>query len=173
MTELAVGAPGLSGVGAPGYVTVLAFSPGPSSTSFGSGCPGSGGLVPSIGTAGGAATSAGNPAFEITLSNALGGAACDLVVGVGIVPCWLGMALPFNLWSIGLPGCTLDVAPEFVVNVLAGGAGPGGGSAVFSVPIPPSPTLAGERFRFQWYVRDPGPSPFPGAMSRALEITIP
>ncbi|HKB16864.1 MAG TPA: VCBS repeat-containing protein [Planctomycetota bacterium] len=170
--DVAAGAPGLSGMGAMGSVTVLSFSPGPSLTFLGAGCPGSGGVVPSIGTAGGAATSAGNPAFAITLNNALGGAACDLVVGIGAVPCWLGTALPFTLSSFGMPACDLYVAPEFVVNLLAGGAGPGGGSAFFPIPIPPSPTLSGERVRFQWYVRDPGPSLVPGAMSPALEIRI-
>jgi hypothetical protein len=51
------------------------------STVLGSGCAGSGGFVPAIGTSGGSATSSGNPAFALHLSHALGGAPAYLIAG--------------------------------------------------------------------------------------------
>ncbi|MCI0589951.1 MAG: integrin alpha [Planctomycetes bacterium] len=146
-------------VGVPGGVDVL-----------GSGCAGSGGVVPRIQTAGGA-PAVGNAAFAVVLSEALGGATAVLIGGLSGTA-WSGTPLPLNLGFLGLPACSLLVSADQFIARTSAGAGPGAGTAYVPAILPASPSLAGLSLFFQWYVVDPGPLPLPGATSAGLEVVL-
>jgi FG-GAP repeat protein len=137
---------------------------------LGTGCAGSGGFVPRIQTAGGAPT-AGNGAFAVVLSQALGGTTAVLIGGLS-ASAWSGTPLPLNLGFLGLPACSLLVAADQFIARTNAGAGPGAGTAYVPATLPASPSLAGLSLFFQWYVVDPGPLPLPGATSAALEVVL-
>jgi hypothetical protein len=54
---------------------------------------------------------------------------------------WGGVPLPFDLGPFGVPGCSLNVSPEFAVLGR-------GGTARFTVPI--DPAAVGVHGYFQW-----------------------
>ncbi len=167
--------------GAPGFV--LSTSPGGSirvlsltgipvgSTPFGAGCPGSGGITPVISTAGGV-PSPGNAGFRVYVSKALGGSAAVLVLGVSDAS-WGGIPLPVDLGFVGMPGCSLLVAANFLYSAVASGTGPGSGAAWVPLPIPADAALSGGSFYVEWLVGDPGPSLLPGVMTRAIHLVVP
>jgi hypothetical protein len=138
---------------------------------FGAGCPGSGGIVPLLRTAGGPATSAGSPAFAILFSKALGGAPALLVLGTSFQS-WIGTPLPLNLGMLGMPGCSLLVSADVLISTSTSGSGPGAGAASLPMPVPTSPSLAFTFVHLQGYVVDPGPTPIPGAMTQGLKLLI-
>ncbi len=110
-------------------------------TSFGSGCAGSGGFVPSLALAG-CARDAG--LLRLTVDDALGGTLGFLFFG-------LGMA------SLPLDGtCTLNVAPLIgpIVGLPLFGAGPGNGGLEFTGQLPPGVT--GFTIDLQLFVIDAG-----------------
>ncbi len=155
-----------------GYVRVLSYAGIPEGSSlFGSGCPGSGGLVPRILTGGGTPTVSGNPDFRILLSKTLGGTYAVLTWGIS-APTWLGIPLPLDLGFLGLAGCSLHVPAFQFVPTLANGSGPGEGRGSVAFPILPIPAYAGISLDLQWYVVDPGPALVPGAMSEALRLVL-
>jgi hypothetical protein len=170
-TDLVVGSPdntpagALSGsAGRVSLVALVGLAPG--SSRFGSGCPGTGGVVPIVSEMGGWPLP-GNGDFAIALSKALPGTPTLRIVGVSDQS-WLGAPLPLNLAPIGLPGCSLLVS----VDVVFPATTTAGGAALIALPIPLDPFLAATFVYFQWYVVDPGPLPVPGAMSRGLKALI-
>ena len=135
---------------------------------FGAVCPGSGGVVPRISTAGGVpSAAAGNPSFSIVLSRARPSAIAVLILGDSNTS-WLGLPLPINLGFLGMPACSLSVAHGAAVVT----ATTAGGIEFIPAPVPQSAGLIGLTLYFQWYVVDPGPAAFPGAMTQGLAVTL-
>ena len=64
---------------------------------------------------------------------------------------WNGIPLPFDASSLGLPGCSLRLAPAIVVPLSNQG-----GFADWNLPIPASPVLDGSTFFVQGIVVAPG-----------------
>jgi hypothetical protein len=158
--EIAVGAPVSSQV----RVYSIAGMPSGSST-FGSGCPGSSGAVPTIQTAGGnPSASVGNPKFSIVLSNALPSAPALLIGGISNT-FWssLGIPLPVNLAVVGFPACSLAVSAEVVIPATT----TADGVEFAPMPVPANAALVGQSVYFQWFVLDP-----PGAMTQGLEVAL-
>lgn len=153
-----------------GIARVVSFDNAAGVTPFGTGCPGSGGFVPAIGTIGGV-PSVGNAAFGATVSNAMGGSVAILAIGASSTT-WAGNPLPISLSFAGLGGCLLLVSPDALLGVGTTGAGSGGGVGTIALPIPPTPALVGGLVYLQWYVVDPGPSVLPGALSQGVQILI-
>ncbi len=119
---------------------------------FSTGCAGSGGQVPAIGSAG--LRRWGSADFAVTLDNALGGPGvlASMVIGTSNTE-WSGVPLPFDLGD----GCNLLVSPQAIFGVaVGGGVGPDAGTANFNIPIPVDPNLEGRTIYFQWGVMDPG-----------------
>ncbi len=106
---------------------------------YGTGCPGSGGLVPALALSG-AVTSGSN--VTLSIGNALGGATAILVFGPKV--------------STPLPGgCSLLVLPSPVQLVLPlAGSGPGNGSLVLPAVVPPG--VVPGMLSMQAFVLDPG-----------------
>lgn len=143
---------------------------------FGSGCAGSGGIVPRIAAwpsqppAGPVAVTPGST-VRINLSKALGGSVATLLLGAGNAT-WMGIPLPLPLGFAGMPTCALLVSPDGMLPTTILGLGSGNGRASIYLSIPPVPSLSGATVYGQWYVVDPGPGLLPGAMSRGMQVTI-
>ncbi|MCI0585658.1 MAG: VCBS repeat-containing protein [Planctomycetes bacterium] len=166
--DLAISAP-LTG-GPVRALSVAGLPPG--SSVLGTGCPGSGGIVPQITTGGGYAHAQyGNPAFALGITEALGGALAFLIAG-GNSANWLGLPLPLNLGFLGMPGCSLGVPPEWWFAAATSGSGPGAGHRFIPIPVPVVPALVGGNVFFQWLVIDTGVGPLPLAMTPALRVFL-
>jgi FG-GAP repeat protein len=158
--------------GTPGEARVFSYTGIPAgSSTFGAGCPGSGGFVPRVTTAGGP-PAPGQPDFRVYGSKMLGGTVAVLILGISSND-WSGVPLPLNLAFLGLPSCSLFVSGEILLPAIASGSGPGAGAANRLVPAPPDPSLSGLAVFLQWFVVDPGPLALPAAMSEALQVVIP
>lgn len=107
---------------------------------YGQGCPGTGQLVPTIGELGQATI--GNPAYLLTLNDALGGSLCALLLG-----------FPANV-DIG-GGCRIYNTGAAFVLLQATGSGPGMGTAAFPLGIPNNTAFLGTVLDAQWGVFDP------------------
>ncbi|MCI0589917.1 MAG: hypothetical protein L0323_24155 [Planctomycetes bacterium] len=168
--DLIVGDPGL--VSMTGEARVFSYTGIPAgSSTFGTGCPGSGGFTPRITTAGGP-PAVGQPNFRVYGSKMLGGTVAVLVFGLSSTS-WAGIPLPLNLGFLGLPSCSLLVSGDILLPAIASGSGPGAGAASRLVPAPPDPSLSGLAVFYQWLAVDPGPLPLPAVMSEALQVVIP
>lgn len=109
---------------------------------YGSGSPGSGGILPHI-DIGGGSPYLGNQAFSLEARNALGGAATGLLLGLTTA-------------SIPVLGVRILVLPIESRFSMASGAGPGTGRASYSIPVPSEPSIAGLSVHAQVIVLDPG-----------------
>jgi hypothetical protein len=112
---------------------------------YGTGCAGTGALVPLIGNTGTVAPGSTN--FAVTLAQAPGGTLVVLFGGnsrtsAGAIP------LPFDLGG----GCSVLAAPN---TTLATATSPGG-TASFGLVIPNQPAFRGTNLFFQWIAIDPG-----------------
>ncbi len=117
--------------------------------SFGTGCPGSGGLVPVASTSGGLPIPP-NGAWTQTLSNVAPLASTVLVVGTSQTA-FGSIFLPYDLGQLGFNGCWLRVEPVvfFPTTSSAG--------SFASVPMPvPGITLRRRSLFTQWFVLDTG-----------------
>jgi hypothetical protein len=170
--DVLVGAPRAIVAGLPdvGFAQVASFDNAAGVTPFGTGCAGSGGFVPAIGTVGGV-PNVGNAAFGATVSNAVGGSVAILIVGTSSTN-WAGSPLPLSLSFAGLGGCSLLVSPDALLGVGTTGTGAGAGVATIALPVPSTAALVGQLAYLQWYVVDPGPSILPGALSQGLQILV-
>ncbi len=174
VTDFLIGAPyaDSTGIANSGQVKVLSITGvggSGASTPFGTGCPGSGGAFPVIGTT--SSPCIGNSNFGLSVSNALGGTVAVLITGFS-ASSYQGVPLPMNLAPLGVPGCFLLVSPDLLSGAGTTGSGAGSGSATTGIPIPPIAGLLGASAYFQWYVVDPGPSILPGAMSEGLYVQV-
>jgi hypothetical protein len=177
ITDFLVGAPFADPPGFANGGAAKLFSPAGipgGSYPFGSGCAGSGGITPLITTAGGMpSVTTGNPGFQVILTRAYGGTTAAFLAGSSNST-WLGtpISLPLNLAPLGLPACDLLVSPDVLVLVSTPGAGPANGTLFLPVPVPADPFLVGAAAFLQWFVLDPGVTPFPGAMTEGLVLTL-
>lgn len=128
-------------VGTTAGTWVVDFFPG-----FGTGSPGTGGLVPEPWWSFGP-PSPGNARFALRLANARPNAAAFLVIGLSNTT-FNGSPLPMSLASAGAPGSTLYVSLDGLIPVTTDASG----NASVALPIPPS--LTGT-FWCQWGVVDP------------------
>jgi hypothetical protein len=107
----------------------------------GTGAPGSGGIVPQVVAV--EPPLAGNPAFTVAVSNALGGAQAVLVID-GTDPG---------------AGPNIPATGSFArVEMLLSGSGAGSGVGSISLQIPDSAAFVGRTFYGRWYVTDSGAS---------------
>lgn len=117
--------------------------------SYGTGCAGTAG-TPSLAAMGSSLPQQGTT-FLAQLSNmpTTGGAA---LVTLGFSDSVYGaLPLPFDLSSLGAPGCRILTSPDFNSFVLNSG-----GTAVWALPIPVNPSLSGANFLNQGVVLDSG-----------------
>ena len=134
-------------------------------TSFGTGCPGSGG-TPALGSDQGSLPWIGDT-FASRLSNLGPSASLNLpflVLGDSKA-LWLGIPLPLDLSFLNMPGCSLHTNPlvTFPLTNL-------GGTALWAVPIPNDPSYVGVSLFLQGAVTSPGANPFGMVMSNACEL---
>jgi hypothetical protein len=166
--DVASGSPGADPMGLTDAGRVTAFSIAgipPGSSTFGSGCPGSGGSIPVIQTSGGPPdVLVGNPTFSLVLSKALPNAPALLIAGASNAT-WLGFGipLPLSLAPFGFPACSLRVSVDVQVTTTTTGAG----LRFVPMPVPAIGSLVGQSIYFQWFVLDP-----PGAMTQGLQLVL-
>lgn len=117
----------------------IAFAPNPGA--YGRGCPGSGGLVPTLSTSSNMLPAQAQ--IAITVSDALGGSSAHVFFGLS------EGALPMG------GGCTLNVSPLLPASLVLplGGVGPGTGTATLAGVLPAG--AAGLAFTMQAFVIDP------------------
>ena len=143
----------------------------PGVLAYGSGCVGTNGKVPTIGITG--TPKVGQP-FTVHLSQALPGTLAILLQGYSSTS-WNAFPLPLDLGFLGMGGCKLLAAPQFLSSKFASvGATAGLGKASHTYLVP-SPSAAGITAYVQWYATDPGPwflAALPGRTSGALALTI-
>ena len=139
--------------------------PAQSVTSFGSGCAGTVGVpsldtvdVPRIGES-----------FEMQISGLPVSSANTPYGVIGLSKTmWGQIALPHDLSLLGVPGCTLYVSTDAVGALVNNG-----GTASWSIPIPPRPLLVGLRIYVQVAAVDLGVNrPVPVVLSNALEVEV-
>jgi ELWxxDGT repeat protein len=104
----------------------------------GSGCPGTGGVIPQISVLGTPAI--GNPGYGVQVTRAWPSSIALLVIGLGQTEVPLGI------------GCSLYVVPLLVLSLPTDGAG----VATLPIPLPPDPNLIGIQSFAQAAVADPG-----------------
>jgi hypothetical protein len=142
------------------------------STLFGNGCSAQGSSEPELSVGVGQPTSqVGNPQFGAFLSSVPPGKTALLLEGISYQS-WQGLPLPFDLSALGTPGCELWVSVDFLHVRQTHDVGAAKGQAFAPLPIPAQLGLTGVIVHLQWYVLDPGPLPFPGTMSRALQLYV-
>jgi hypothetical protein len=153
----------LTGAVVEGYEFVGATSEGigfaPMPNRYGAGTPGPSGFVPDIDWVGGFAT-IGNDVCGITISNAVPGPSLLVFSGAAADP-------PVFVPPVG----DLWVDPLAILMtaaLLAVGPGPGFAGQIFSIDIPPDPTLVGASFFTQWLNVDG----VGFALSRGLSIPL-
>jgi ELWxxDGT repeat protein len=104
----------------------------------GSGCPGTGGVIPQISVMGTPAI--GNPGYGVQVTRAFPGSVALLVIGLGQIEAPLG------------GGCSLYVLPLLLLSLPTNGAG----VATLPIALPPDPNLIGIQSFAQAAVADPG-----------------
>jgi len=75
---------------------------------------------------------------------------------------WAGFGLPLDLGFVGMPGCPLRTAPDVGFPMTRNGA-----TALWALPIPADPALAGLRFYNQALVFEPGANAAGATLSTA------
>jgi len=105
---------------------------------IGSGCPGSGGVIPQLSVMGTPAI--GNPGYGVQVTRAWPNSIALLLIGLGQTEVPLG------------GGCSLYVVPLLLLSLPTNGAG----VAILPIPLPPEPGLIGVQSFAQSAVADPG-----------------
>jgi hypothetical protein len=135
---------------------------------FGGGCPTASGHEPRIG--GTAIPRRGQP-FTFNLSRGPPSALAFLLVGTSNTA-YGSTPLPFDLSSLGYPGCELLVSAEFVCPTFTFSRGANGGAAELTFQVPNDPLLLGVNFFAQWAVENLPPSLSPLAGTRGIHLVI-
>ena len=152
--------------GGRGETTLFSFmGTTPRSFHFGNGCAGTGGIVPTGGTYGGA-PSLTNPTFGLALSGAVGGSAGVLFIATqAFTP------------PIHIAGCEVHVRDPIILSFAPRMGGipgaPGQGRCFFHVGVLPEPRLRGHDLLYQWVVIDPGATSGFVSMSRGFSLHVP
>jgi FG-GAP repeat protein len=166
--DFAVGSPGILSQPSTSIGKVRAYSGAPVGVApYGSGCAGSTGAAPRIGAT--RSPRIGTP-FRVNLSETIPSTLALLLLGF-TDDHWWGVPLPLDLGFVALPGCSLLVSPDFPVGFTTT-AFSGKGRTVAEIELPFDPVLVGASLFAQWYVVDPGPAAIPGALTRALALTV-
>lgn len=108
---------------------------------WGSGCAGSGGITPTIGSLG--QSSLGSQSLIVTLGSAMPGT---------ISACLFGAAADFDFGG----GCHVFNNAAVTLFQITGGSGVGGGTGAVGLSIPNNQSLLGYVLNAQWGVFDPG-----------------
>jgi hypothetical protein len=135
---------------------------------FGSGCGGSLGQPPRIGSTWSPTI---GETLEVNLSRTAPGALAALALGLSNTS-WQGIPLPLGLGGVGLGGCELLVSIHSLTLAVTQPLGSGDGWASVPIPIPSDGGLVGALAFVQWWVGDPTPGLPGGAVSRALGLTV-
>jgi len=128
-------------------VTVVASAaPGraPTYTYYGNGCSGVAGSPMSTV----ASLPIGGQSTDLGVTNALAGTLAISVIGLSRTA-YAGVALPFDLTSVGAPGCALLASADLTTLTTTDGLG--NSSVSFAVPA----SVVGLEFFTQWFVFDP------------------
>ena len=132
----------------------------PTPSNYGAAGAGTGGIAPTLTTAGGL-PQIGNASFALQIGNGLGGASSLTFVGL-------------NQASVGAPWGTLlvDLSPPFLqLGLPLGGTpgAPGAGGVTLPAPLPNDGSLVGFSVHLQTLIDDPGSS---GGISHSPGLTI-
>jgi hypothetical protein len=140
-----------SGSGAAGLKMALSTSPAGTITTIGTGCPGSGALVPVLSTT--ASPTIGNASFHLDVAQGLTSAPAFLYASIGIA------AVPLSIGG----GCNVYLDIPSALALLSTGFNPigplfldAGGAGTFLLPVPADIGLAGLHAGFQVVVSDAG-----------------
>jgi hypothetical protein len=153
------------GVGGPGRGTFL-YGPvyAATVTTFGSGCSGSAG-VPAL-----VLRDDGRPwlgdKLQLALTNLPASAPAAALIGSSDQS-WAGLALPFDLGPLGMPGCRLLVSIDLFLPLTTSS-----GTADLDLPIPNAPVLLGLAFHVQGMAVDPPASAFGVTVSNGCHAVI-
>ncbi len=147
--------------GSAGISILVRKCPWPSA--FGTGRAGSGGQVPALANSGGFPF-LGNPAFGLSIGNALGGSIAVLGISALASP-----GLPLLGGTVWIDPFSLAVAIPLPLSGAPGA--PGAGSASIAIPIPDVASLDGGSAFVQGFVFDAG-TPGGYAMSAGLQVTL-
>jgi hypothetical protein len=79
---------------------------------------------------------------------------------------WMGVPLPWMPAPVTMPGCSVYVAPEYLLTATTNQFG----RAFFPLPVPPG--YSGFFLHFQAYVLNPGATVMPGALTGALQVLV-
>jgi len=127
---------------------------------FGKGCPGTGGIVPTIRTVG--TLSLGTKSF-LLFEKGRALARAVLIVGVSDEK-WGTIPLPLRFGA----GCDLLVSADLLIPLLL----PSTGTYIFEVNIPNNSQFLGSQAFFQWAVGDPAAKGIGQAFSTGLKVNI-
>ena len=138
-------------------------NPFPASTqTYGTACSGSAG-PPALAAASGSQPWIGMN-FTAALSGVPAGQPASILFGTSRSS-WAGVPLPFDLSGIGMPGCTIEAAPDVQLQL---GVAPSN----WTLPIPNNGWLLGQQVYAQMLALDPGTNPFGAITSNGLAMTI-
>ncbi len=132
-------------------------------TAYGSGCVGSTGTVPVLVNDNGSLPRIGKIFIQ----------RLDLYTGTPLPllgvsnTAWNGLALPFDLSVIGMPGCQMLTSGDAQLRVLAIGS-----ATLVAITIPNDPALLGKTFYCQSVFTDVLANPFGVVLSNAVAATI-
>ena len=105
--------------------------------------------------------------FELSLHRAGSGSADALLMGFCAGQC-SGVQFPLDLTAIGMPGCTLDLAPLAAVSGLSGTTDP----TRWSIPLCPCPNIVGVDVFCQALTVDPAANQLGLITSNALRTRL-
>jgi hypothetical protein len=124
------------------------FVGAPNSSYFGTGCAGSGGVVPVLGVLG--PSSVGSTTYALTANDAFSPSIAFFLMDITNTSTG-GLSLPYALGG----GCAVRVGVSVLLAVGVTGSGAGTGIATQNLPVPANPGLAGVVLYAQWVVSDP------------------
>jgi hypothetical protein len=151
------GGPSGSAIASGGLKFRMVFEP-VGLTQWGTGCPGTGNITPTIGSTG--QSSLGSLNYFVTLANALGASPAVFL---------FGRSASFDIGG----GCRVYNDLVFIGATVTTGAGPGNGTALFPLFIPNDPSLLAAVFDVQWGILDTASPAFvPLAMTAGGKVVV-